>query len=391
MVTDKETNIETSWEECQVATKGKRNVKYKGFTGKEQAEAYIKRHKNKRVSVTPEKGKESNKTATLKTSSPTKEQAEAQINQEQSPVSAEDITQTSDQHEEILKAIDDSKVQRKYCLENCKYENGDESYDTMLTCDICDSWYHLTCINLTQETAQELSACICHQCKANIGSVDFLKDSVLQSIGAIQELRHELAILKNKFIQSSVAEGNKNGDEFHGSEQSKLSFNDALEPVPYYATSPQTRLPSQHLKTQDSTQDRLSYLEGKVESINEMFKFLMEEERRNDSLFTGVIAKRQCQCDNDFEKKSLQEENNQLQKRVTEFERIIISGDSKAKPNISRQKDKRFQVSVDDEEVTEQFRQTPTQREENANYCDVETLNHQPNARLKAKNMGKQH
>ena len=155
MVTDKETNIYTSWEECQAATKRKRNVKYKDFTEKEQAEAYIKRHKDKRVSVTPEKGKESNKTATPKTSSPTKEQGEAQINQEQSPVSAEDTIETSDQHEEIFKVIDDSNVQRKYCLENCKYENGDESYDRMLTCDI---WYHLTCINLTHETAQELSA-----------------------------------------------------------------------------------------------------------------------------------------------------------------------------------------------------------------------------------------
>ena len=147
-------------------------------------------------------------------------------------------------------------------------------------------------ILISPETAQELSAWICrHQCKANVGSVEFLKDSVLQSTGAIQELRHELAILKNKVIQSSVAEGNKNGDEFHGSEQSKLSFNVAHEPVPYDATTPQTRLPSQHLKTHDSTQHRLSYLEGKVESINEMFKFLMEEKRRNDLLFTGVIAK----------------------------------------------------------------------------------------------------
>ena len=96
----------------------------------------------------------------------------------------------------------------------------------------------------------------------------FLKDSVLQSTGAIQELRHELAILKNKVNQCSVAEGNKNADEFHGSEQSKLSFNVAHEPVSYDATTPQTRLPSQQLKTQDSTQHRLSYLEGKVESIN---------------------------------------------------------------------------------------------------------------------------
>ena len=64
-----------------------------------------------------------------------------------------------------------------------------------------------------------------------------------------------------------------------------------------------------------------------------------------------------------LKKKSLQEESNQLQKRVTELERIVISGDFKAKPNIIRQKDKRSQVSVDDEEVTEQFRQTPIQRE----------------------------
>ena len=204
----------------------------------------------------PEKGKESNETANPNTSSPTKEQAEARINQEQSPVSAEDTIETSDQQEEILEAIDDSYVQRKYCLQNCKYENGDESYDTMLTCDICDGWYDLTYINLTQETAQELSAWICHQCKANDGSVDFLKDSVLQSTGAIQELRHELAILKNKVIQSSVAERNKNGYEFHGSEQSKLSFKIAHEPMPYDATTPQTRLPSQHLNTQDSTQQK---------------------------------------------------------------------------------------------------------------------------------------
>ena len=112
------------------------------------------------MSVTPEKGKEFNETATPTTSSPTKEQAEARINQEQSPVSAEDTIETNDQQEEILKSIDDSYVQRTYSLESCKYENGDESYDTMLTCDICDGWYHLTCINLTQETAQELSAWI---------------------------------------------------------------------------------------------------------------------------------------------------------------------------------------------------------------------------------------
>ena len=79
-VTDKETNIYTSREECQAAMKGKRNVKCKGFIEKERAEAYIKRHKNKCVSVMSEK--ESNKTATPKTSSPMKEQAQARINQE---------------------------------------------------------------------------------------------------------------------------------------------------------------------------------------------------------------------------------------------------------------------------------------------------------------------
>ena len=182
----------------------------------------------------------------------------------------------------------------------------------MLTCDIFDGWYHLTRINLTQETAQELSALIRHQCKANVGSVDFLQDSVQQSTGAIQELKHEIATLKNKVIQSSVAEGNKNGDEFQGSEQSKHSFNITQELVPYDATTPQTRLPSQHLNTQDSTQHRLSYLEGKVKSINEMLKFLIEEKRRNDILFTKVIAKLQCQCNNDFEKKA-------YKKKTTKF------------------------------------------------------------------------
>ena len=74
--------------------------------------------------------------------------------------------------------------------------------------------------------------------------------------------------------------------------------------------------------------------------------------------------------------------------RIKELERIVISGDFKAKPNIIRQKDKGFQVSVDYEEVTEQFRQTPTQGDKNAN-CDAETRNHQPNAKLKARKHGK--
>ena len=184
-------------------------------------------------------------------------------------------------------------------------------------------------------------------------------------------------LLCETVIQSSVAEGSNNGDKFQGCEQSTHSFNITHEPVPYDATTPQ-----------DSIQHRRSYLDGKVESISEMFKFLIEEKRRNDMLFAEVIAERQCQCNNDFEKKSLQKENNQLQKRVTELERIVIFGDFKAKPNIIRQKDKRFQASVDDEEVTEQFRPTPTQIDKNTN-CDAETRNHQPNARLTVRKNGK--
>ena len=169
---------------------------------------------------------------------------------------------------------------------------------------------HVAHINLWKLTAQlqflhsktkRPYACIF---QASVCSLDIVKDSVQQSTGAIQELRHELATLKNKVIQSLVAEGNKNGDEFLGSEQSKHSFNSTREQVPCDATTPQTRLPSQHLNTQDSIQQRLSYLEGKVESISEMFKFLIKEKRRNDMLFTEIIAKRQCQCNNDFEKKA---------------------------------------------------------------------------------------
>ena len=50
-----------------------------------------------------------------------------------------------------------------------------------------------------------------------------------------------------------------------------------------------------------------------------------------------------------LKKKRLQEENDQLQKRITELERIVVIWDFKAKPNIIRQKDIRFQASVDDE------------------------------------------
>ena len=60
----------------------------------------------------PEKGKESNETATPKTSLPAKEQAKARINKEQNPASAEDTIETSDQQE-----VDDSFMERKILLE----------------------------------------------------------------------------------------------------------------------------------------------------------------------------------------------------------------------------------------------------------------------------------
>ena len=64
-------------------------------------------------------------------------------------ISNVDLTETNTEKD----TSDDLQI--KYCSHNCKYENGDESHDTMLTCDMCDRWYHLTCIDITEEMAKE--------------------------------------------------------------------------------------------------------------------------------------------------------------------------------------------------------------------------------------------
>ena len=150
------------------------------------------------------------------------------------------------------------------------------------------------------------------------------------------------------------------------------------------------RLPSQHLNTQDSIQHRLSYLKGKVESISEMTKFLIEETRRNDMLCTEVIAKRQCQCNNDFDKKSVQEGNNELQKRVTELERIVISGILKPNQTSSDRKIKDFKLLLMMKRSLNNSDRHLHEKRKNAN-CDDETQNHQPTAKIKVRKKGKQY
>ena len=323
VVTEKDHNIYTTWADCQRGMKGLKKVNMKGFENYKDAEKFILEHKE-----TPTRKPQ-------KTSSPSKEQPEKQLNESNDEISNVDLTETNTEKDTS------ENVQIKYCSHNCKYENGDESHDTMLTCDMCDRWYHLTCIDITEEMAKELSAWICKQCKDSFSLINTLKNDVLQSTDAIQDLKKELYTLKNNVshlpCQKDMKEQSNGG---HLSDPWKSKHNFETTPVPFDIKTPQgqtrsarhTESTPYYLKLEDSMQQRMSYLEGKIESFCDFFKFTQ--------------ARQPYQSDNDPEKKKLQEENNYLKQRIIELEKVLLSTDMKARPNIIQRKD---QTPVDDD------------------------------------------
>ena len=57
------------------------------------------------------------------------------------------------------------ETEKKYCTPTCKYDRGDEDTDKMINYDICEGQYHLSCIELNEKEALELSFWVCRSCK----------------------------------------------------------------------------------------------------------------------------------------------------------------------------------------------------------------------------------
>lgn len=50
----------------------------------------------------------------------------------------------------------DVKEKKKYCM--CR---GPDTGETMIWCDYCKDWFHLTCVNLSTQEAEELELSNC--------------------------------------------------------------------------------------------------------------------------------------------------------------------------------------------------------------------------------------
>ena len=86
--------------------------------------------------------------------------AEAFIDKHQRDLTAQTKTETN--HREKASTTDEEEMvetEKKYCTPTCKYDGGDEEADKMLiNCEICKGWYHLSCIELDEKEALELSS-----------------------------------------------------------------------------------------------------------------------------------------------------------------------------------------------------------------------------------------
>ena len=154
LVHDSGTDIFATWDECREAIKGQKHVKQKAFT---DAEAFIKQHQRD-LTV----------------------QTEAVINHmEKEP--------TTDEEEMV-------ETEKKYCTPICKYDGGDEDRDKMINCDICEGWYHLSCMELNEKEALELSFWECKSCKDSHLMVKSLKADLETLKMKLQTVEHSLTL-----------------------------------------------------------------------------------------------------------------------------------------------------------------------------------------------------
>ena len=93
----KKTDVFDSWEACQKVTKGFHDAVFKSFTGKKEAEIWLKEHKDT--------GEKENRPENLES------------------------------EENNVDIKDGENV--KHCSDDCKYEGRDEEYGDMIECCLC--------------------------------------------------------------------------------------------------------------------------------------------------------------------------------------------------------------------------------------------------------------
>ena len=84
-------------------------------------------------------------------------------------------------------------VETEKILHTCKYDGGDGEADKMINCDICEGWYHLSCVELNEKEALEMSFWVCTSCKDSHLLVKSLKADQETLKMKLQTVEHSLA------------------------------------------------------------------------------------------------------------------------------------------------------------------------------------------------------
>ena len=156
MVTEDQSQIYLIWDECREAVQGKgKKAKHKSFTDRAEAEELIAEHKKAK-----EKDREENK-------------------------DAEEQTDNSGEKPE---------EKENYCLQYCQFDGCDIEGHEMINCDLCNMWYHISCVDLKVDEGQELSAWICQPCKTGFQSY---KTKFRNLKSNLKLLKNEVENLKN--------------------------------------------------------------------------------------------------------------------------------------------------------------------------------------------------
>ena len=95
----------------------------------------------------------------------------------------------------------------KFCLPDCRFDGGDESFEEMINCDICGAWCHLICVDLTPKKATELAFWKCDKCTTFVPN---LKQDFMKIQNLVSDMTNTIATLKS--IKSQKSEKNSTQD-----------------------------------------------------------------------------------------------------------------------------------------------------------------------------------